>query len=329
MCVMAGGPPATPLHAQTFRAGALSSPGDPYDILWQKFAVDVRRESDDRLNAELLVRGEVGGEEALMLAVRRGRIEMSIFTSSGMSAVVPEFAVIMAPFMFDSLAEADFVLDTYLVGPLSALAAEKGLTVLGLADEGFQSVYSTRPLYTPGDTRDLRMRAFQVPSSPLFLSAIGADVAAMPFPDVIPALQTGLIQGGEAGVMTYASYGLAPVAAYYTLTQHAYSSGVYAANTVWFDGLDADLQDALRRAVPTPREVRTQIRARNTRDMKRLTTMDVTVIRPSPDEHAAWQSAAHDVPRQVVEQVGGSAAYIFDLILEGRAAFRAENAHGK
>jgi len=79
--------------AETFRAGALSTPGDPYDILWQRFANDIRRESKEQLDAELLVRGEVGGEEALMLAVRRGRIEVAIFTSSGMSAVVPEFAV--------------------------------------------------------------------------------------------------------------------------------------------------------------------------------------------------------------------------------------------
>jgi len=308
--------------AETFRAGALSSPGDPYDVLWQKFAEDIQRESNGQLTAELLVRGELGGEEALMRAVRRGRVETAIFTSSGMSAVVPEFAVIMAPFVFESLEEADFVLDTFLLAPLSALAAEKGLTVLGLADEGFQSLYSVSPLTSPNDTAGYRMRAFQVPSSPLFLSAIGADVAAMSFPDVIPALQTGMIQGGEAGEMTYASYGLAPVAPHYTLTRHAYSSGVYAAQTEWFEKLSPGHQTALRRAIPSPLQVRKSIRTRNESDLARLETMNVTVHAPTAAERAAWQNATKGVPRQVVDQIGGSAAAIYETLLEGRAAFR-------
>lgn len=307
--------------AETFRAGALSTPGDPYDILWQRFADDISRESMGRLNAELLVRGEVGGEEALMLAVRRGRIEMAIFTSSGMSAVVPEFAVIMAPFQFDSLAEADYVLDNHLIEPLSALAATKGLTVLSWADEGFHSVYSVSPLRSPADTAGYRMRAFQVPSSPLFLAALGADVAGMPFPDVIPGLQTGLIQGGEAGAMTYASYGLAPVADHYTLTRHAYSAGVYAANSEWFNALEPELQSALRRAVPNATDVRGRVRARNTSDLEHAKRRGSIIHEPTAIEKTQWRKATRTVPQKLVEQIGGQAAAIHARIVEGKEAY--------
>ena len=309
--------------AETFRAGALSTPGDPYDILWQRFADDIRRESDGRLDVDLLVRGEVGGEEALMLAVRRGRIEMAVFTSSGMSAVVPEFAVIMAPFQFDDLDEADYVLDNHLIEPLSALAATKGLTILSWADEGFHSIYSVTPLRSPTDTADYRMRAFQVPSSPLFLAALGADVVAMPFPDVIPGLQTGLIHGGEAGAMTYASYGLAPVAKHYTLTRHAYSAGVYAANSAWFDALDPKLQDALRRAVPNAAEVRQRVRARNTSDLDQAKRRGSIIHEPTTAEKAAWRDAAKAVPQKLVRQLSGQAAAIHARILAGRESYTA------
>ncbi|NKB43496.1 MAG: hypothetical protein GKS03_04375 [Alphaproteobacteria bacterium] len=309
--------------AETFRAGALSTPGDPYDVLWQRFADDIRRESDGLLEADLLVRGEVGGEEALMLAVRRGRIEMAIFTSSGMSAVVPEFAMIMSPFQFGSLDEADYVLDNHLIEPLSALAAEKGLTVLSWADEGFQSLYSVTPLRTPADTAGYRMRSFQVPSSPLFLAALGADVAAMPFPDVIPALQTGLIRGGEAGPMTYASYGLAPVAHHYTLTRHAYSAGVYAANSKWFNGLDVELQNAIRQAVPDAAEVRHRIRTANTADLLKASQTGSNVHAPTEREKDAWRAAARAVPKTLISQIGGQADDIHAHIVSGKAAYAA------
>lgn len=311
----------TSASSETFRAGALSTPGDPYDILWQRFAQDIKRESNGRLDAELLVRGEVGGEEALMRAVRRGRIEMAIFTSSGMSAVVPEFAVMMAPFMFDSLEEADYVLDNHLIEPLSALAAEKGLTVLSWADEGFQSLYSVTPLRTPTDTAGYRMRSFQVPSSPLFLAALGADVAAMPFPDVIPALQTGLIRGGEAGPMTYASYGLAPVAHHYTLTRHAYSAGVYAVNSKWFKSLDADLQNAIRQTVPNAAEVRRRIRAANTADLLKASQTGSNMHEPTEQEKDAWRAAARSVPDNLINEIGGQAGDIYSHIVAGKAAY--------
>lgn len=309
--------------AETFRAGALSTPGDPYDVLWQRFAGDIYRESNGQLGVELLVRGEVGGEEALMLAVRRGRIDLAIFTSSGMSAVVPEFAVMMAPFQFSSLEEADFVLDNHLIEPFSELAAQKGLTVLSWADEGFHNVYSVTPLRHPTDAVGYRMRAFQVPSSPLFLAALGADVVAMSFPDVIQGLQTGLIQGGEAGAMTYASYGLAPVAQHYTLTRHSYSAGVYAANTEWYNSLDQEQRAALLRSIPNTSEVRRLIRARNDSDLQKATRNGSVLHTPTPEERSAWHAATRSVPQALIAQIGGQADAIYTDIIDGKAAFAA------
>lgn len=315
--------------AETFRAGALSTPGDPYDVLWQKFDTDIQYETNGHLDAELLVRGEVGGEEALMLAVRRGRIDVAIFTSSGMSAVVPEFAVLMAPFLFESLDEADYVLDNHLIEPLAKLAEAKGLVVLSWADEGFHSLYSVTQLRGPEDTADYRMRSFQVPSSPLFLSALGADVAAMPFPDVIQGLQTGLIQGGEAGAMTYASYGLAPVAGHYTLTRHSYSSGVYAANAAWFNALDPELQNAVRRSIPSATEVRQRVRARNEADLEKAKQTGSIIHEPTVREKTAWRAAARNVPAALIDKIGGNAEEIYDRIINGKRDYALEGPHDK
>ena len=319
----------SPAFGDTFRFGALSSPGDPYEVLWTQFADRVERESKGRLSAELFVRGEVGGEEALMLAVRRGRIEVSIFTSSGLSAVIPEMSLLMAPFMFDSLDEADFVLDSYLAEPIDTLTAEKGLTVLGLADEGFLSVFSVSPLKTPSDLIGYRMRSRQVPFSPLFLEALGADVVALTFPELIPALQTGLVQGAESGAMTYASYGLAPVAPHYTLTRHAYSSGIYAANTAWFENLDSDLQEAMRRAVPTASEVRRMVRARNAADLEAAVDRGVQIYQPNPLELAQWKAVTQSVASELVRRIGGQADFFYETIKTGKTAYAERIVHAE
>ena len=312
----------------TFRVGALSSPGDPFDVLWSRFADRVAEESSGRLRANLFVRGEVGGEEALMLAVRRGRIEVSILTSSGLSAVIPEMALLMAPFMFSGLDEADFVFDHYLSDPIQALSAEKGIKVLGLADEGFLSVFSVTPIRTPKDLNGYRMRSRQVASSPLFLEALSADVVPLPFPELIPALQTSLVQGAEAGTMTYASYGLAPIAPFLTLTRHAYSSGIYGASSVWFDNLDDHLQSAVLRATPDVNEVRRMVRARNLSDLEKAASQGVVLYQPSGTEIAAWKEATSAVAGQLVDQIGGNAHIFYDAIMDGKAAYLRDKTNG-
>ena len=168
-----------------------------------------------------------------------------------------------------------------------------------------------------------------MPSSPLFLEALGADVVALTFPELIPALQTGLVQGAEAGEMTYASYGLAPVAPHYTLTRHAYSSGIYAANTAWFESLDKDLQSAVLRAIPSADEVRRMVRARNAADLESAIERGVHVYQPSLAELEEWKTASQSVASELVRRIGGQADAFYKTINSGKAAYQKRTVHAE
>ena len=130
------------LAETTVTVGTLSVAGDPIDQFWQRFKANLERESPNLFQLKLFIRGELGGEEALLSAVRRGRVQMASFTVSGMSAVVPEFALLRSPYLFESDEELDFVLDHYLSAPLWKLAERENLQVLGWLDDGWMSLYA-------------------------------------------------------------------------------------------------------------------------------------------------------------------------------------------
>ena len=301
--------------------GALSIAGDPIDKIWRLFKTDLERDTPDTFDIKLLIRGELGGEEALMSAVRRGRINMGSFTVSAMSSIVPEFSLVMAPYMFQSYAELDFVLDHYLSEPFSRMATDRGLYILGWLDGGWINLYAKDPIIRPGDLVGYPMRAWQVPTSHLFFETLGADTVVMPFPDLIPSLQTGLVRGSEIGPMTYDGIGMAEHAPHYVLTQHAYNTGVFAVNKMWFDSLKESERAAIVAAVPDKRLARALLRDGVSKYYESMLAQGAIIHKLTDAERAQWVKASlptHDV---LLEELGSRARALYDIIDVGKLAF--------
>ena len=144
--------------SQPVIVGALTFPGDPFDQYWQRFNTAMAAQGENGLEVKLFIRGELGPEEVLMSALRRGRVHMSSFTASGLTAVIPEFTITLAPYLFRSYEEVDQVLDNHLGPLLVELCRDAGLEFLTWNDEGWFNVYAKQPLLLPSEAVHYRMR---------------------------------------------------------------------------------------------------------------------------------------------------------------------------
>ncbi len=120
-------------------AGHPASAGDTINIvslvpgegqLRDKFLATERRLEQhfgDDTDVILLIDGQVGTEESMIAAMRRGRAQLAMLSTPGTSAAIPELSLLMAPYLFESFAEADFVLDNYILAMVKTLFADKGL----------------------------------------------------------------------------------------------------------------------------------------------------------------------------------------------------------
>ncbi len=313
-------------------AAAFAAPGTPWDADWQIFNQNLMAANEAGANFEvkLLIRGEVGGEPVSMTNVRRNRVQFGGFTIGGGSAVIPEMSVLLSPYVFDNFEEVDYVMDNHMLDVVQPLFAEKGRVLLRWVEVGWAYMYGKDPFILPEDADGYRLRTQASEAAQVMMLSLGGDIHQMEVADVIPSLQTGLIQGGETNVVIYAFTGLASEAPHLTLTKHSYDSGVLVANKEWFDGLSPEDQEHVRNAFPACVDSRTSVRRMSegllagVRDNEAITVYDLT-----PEQMAAWKEATKDNHKQIIADIGGKSQEIYDAMIRGRDEYRRMVANGE
>jgi TRAP-type C4-dicarboxylate transport system substrate-binding protein len=304
--------------------GAATFAGDIGEQIWLDYEKTVLKRSNGEIPLRMLIYGETGGEESRMPALLRGRVHISSFSDSGMSRVVPEFGLLTAPFLFDSLEEVHFVVDNFLREPYAELAEGKGFIVLNWQDVGWLNLFGAKPLLKPDDAVGYRMRSLQSSASIMFLQAIGADVIHIPRTDLVSSLQTGLVDGGESSLVLYARGGEAEYAPHMTRTRHARQFGFSVVNRRWFQRLSDAQQDIIATSFGPESVQRDMALTLLHEEEARLAGIGVTVHDLTEAQRARYREVAVPNQRKLVDEIGGRAAEIMELIEIGRTAYASQ-----
>lgn len=302
--------------------GGTEVAGSPGSENWQQFQAVVEASSEP-FDLRMLIRGQLGSEEQLLSGLRRGRVQIASMSALAASALVPELTVLYAPFLFADEAEADYVLDNHLAEPLEALLAEQGLHVVQWHEIGFHHVYAREPLLSPADFRNRRFRVSNSIAAQVFAQSLGSDVISMGFADVVPALQTRMIDAGENAVPYYARTGIAEQAPHFVLTGHALGMNLVLANRDWWLAQPPDVRELLTAAFPDREAIRRQVRAANAAELEAAGDIGFRVHVPDEATLERWREVtmpAHDL---LLEQAGGRSRDIYAVALAGRDAWRA------
>jgi TRAP-type C4-dicarboxylate transport system substrate-binding protein len=298
-----------------------SFPGTTGERHWLEFHDSLRAATQDRMPLRLLIHGQLGSEDQLVSGLRRGRVQFANLSAMAVSTVVPEMALLYAPFLFDNEAESDYVYDKYLTPLYRELLAEKGLHLVSWYEIGFVQVYGKQPLLTPDQARGRRFRVGAGPAARLFARAIGADVIPLGFADVVPSLQTNLVVAGENAVSLYARTGIASEAPHLTITDHSFGVSAIVASKSWWDSLSADSQAAVMAAWPSATQARSEVRAESAADLAAGEELGITVHRITPDQRDQWRQVTASVTDQLVGTIGGQSAEIYAVIQKARKEF--------
>ncbi len=290
---------------------------------WLGFRDRLQTVAGDSMQLRMLIYGQLGSEDQLLSGLRRGRIQFANLSAMAVSAVVPEMALLYAPFLFDDEAEADFVYDNYLTPLYRKLLAEKGLHLVSWYEIGFLDVYGVRPLLLPDEAIGRRFRVGAGPAARLFAASIGADVIPLGFADVVPSLQTGLIEAGENAVSLYARTGIATEAPHLTLTDHSFGVSAIVASKAWWDSLSAEQQQMVSAAWPTIENTRRAVREESAQDLRDAEALGISVHTLTPARRQEWRAATASVTPQLIRQVGGGSAEVYAVIQTARREYAA------
>jgi TRAP-type C4-dicarboxylate transport system substrate-binding protein len=302
--------------------GGTTTPRTPGEQTWLDFKAGVEARSGGAIRLRPLIYGQLGSEEQLLSGLRRGRIQFANLSAQVTSTVVPELALLYAPFLFTGQDEADFVYDNYLTGVFRALLRARGLHLLTWYEIGFNEIWGKRPIVMPGDARGRRFRVSSALSARLFAESLGADVIPLGFGEIVSSLQTGLIEAGENAVSLYSRTGIAGEAPHLTLTHHSFGVSVIVSPVEWWEALGPDERAILDGSFPPIAATRAAIRGQVRDDLAQAQQLGIVVHDLDAGQRQAWRAATEAVTPRLVSAIGGRSAEIHAGIEAARQAWQ-------
>ncbi len=137
--------------------------------------------------------GVMGIDSAVIRKVRLGQLQGGAFAGGEFSTVYKDAQAYGVPFLFGSIEEVDQV-RSKVDGMLKQGASAAGWEVLGISG-GFAYLMSTKPLK---NKEDLRKSKVWMPQgdrvAQVAWKAAGVSPISLSLPDVLPALQTGMLE---------------------------------------------------------------------------------------------------------------------------------------
>tara|TARA_B100000029_G_C16829674_1_gene687362 strand:- start:136 stop:528 length:393 start_codon:yes stop_codon:yes gene_type:complete len=106
-----------------------------------------------------------------------------------------------------------------------------------------------------------------------------------------------------------------------TRTRHGFSFAVYAANKKWFQKLPLETAQVFRSAYMKPRDAFDILSRQTDKQLTLLQRAGLKVHDLSANQRELWQTTTNTAVYQILEQIGGQAQELYDLILEGKQAY--------
>lgn len=180
-------------QAATFKVATLSPDGSFWMKTMRAAGKEVAVATDDRVKFKWYPGGVMGDDKAVLRKMRVGQLQGAALPMGELLSFYPDSQAYGIPFLFRSYEEVDYVrsqLDASLIEGF----AEGGMEVLGIAEGGFGYFLATEPVRGP---EDLRQQKVWVPQNDVVSARLAQSIGVTPIPltlpDVLPGLQTGLI----------------------------------------------------------------------------------------------------------------------------------------
>lgn len=270
--------------------------GTPWATQLKKVKTAIKEQSGGRIKVKTYLGGALGDEIATAEATKRGTIQCFGGTFGALASAVPELDVLELPYLFPSEKKADEILDDVIREDLDALLWDRGYKLLFYSENGYRSIGSTFPVASPSDLEGRKMRAQQSDVHLNTWKAFGASPVPIAVIDVLPGLQTGVVDGFDNTPLFAFAASWHQAISHYTLTKHIYQAGVVVLSRKFWESLPADLQTiVMGDPADLAKKGRRGVRAIGPMLEQNFVDAGITLNKLSDGERSAFAAKAQEV----------------------------------
>lgn len=211
-------------------------------------AIDaITAETNGRVAISLFPNNQLGSDTDMMSQLRSGALELATMPGTVLSTLIPTTSLTGLGFIFTSYDKVWAAMDGEVGNYIRGNIGKMNLVPFDAVwDNGFRQITSsTRPITTPDDLRNFKIRVPVVPLWVSMFSALGAAPVSIPLSEAYSALQTKIADGQENPLALIESAKFYEVQKYCSLTNHAWDGfWLLASGRVWRT-VPADVQQVM------------------------------------------------------------------------------------
>lgn len=213
------------------------------------FKKQVEEKTNGAITVETYHSGTLGNEGDMWAGVRNGTIEIAVI-GTVMNQEYKTMLISDWPWLYRDVAHAKAVWTGDVADEISASFHEKfpETQLLGWGPNSARTFTSNKPLEKPADFAGQK---FRMPANPIHVGLaenLGASAQVIPLGELFSALETGVVDGQDNGMVTVTSEGLYEVQKYVYETNHIIATLEIIANDAFLTGLPEDQQQIIKDA---------------------------------------------------------------------------------
>ena len=315
---------AATLCAAPIKMGTLAPVGSSYHKILQGLGETWKRESGGAVELKIYAGGKAGGEAEMVGLMMGNSLQAAVLTAVGLGEVDRSAKGLQSlPMAFESLEEVDYVGEK-LQPRLEEILAQKGFVVLFWTDVGWVRFFANKPVMTPDDLRKLRLFTWVGDTEQMeTVKAAGFNLVAIETADIVPSLQTGLIDAVPMPPFFALAGQVDKRAPYMLELNYAPLVGACVVNKKTWDALPAELRATLMASARAAgRELKATGRRESAESEAAMDRRGLTIAKPSPEVVAEWRKMAEAQYPKIRGRM--IPADVFDAALRSIQEYRAE-----
>ena len=172
----------------TLKFATLMPTGTSWTKLLDDWVKEVEQKSNGRLKFKMFSGGVMGDEPDVLRKIRKGQLHGGMFTGYGIGRIYSPARVLEMPFLFKDVDESDYI-RSQIMPELEVGFRDSGFELLGWPEVGFIHFFSTRPISSIDDIKQLRIWLWQGdPLGESFFKAADIDPVPLSIMDVYTQL---------------------------------------------------------------------------------------------------------------------------------------------
>ncbi len=256
-------------EVKTLRWAHVYETSSPYHIEALNAAEEFSKRTDGRYRIRVYSASSLGNEVSINEGLQLGAVDI-IYTGASLAGqYYPPLSISDYPYAIKDLAHWKAYRESALFDDLSdGYFKATGNEILNLVYYGFRHTTSNKPIHSPEDMINLKIRVPQAQPFMMMPQETGANPTPMPFQEVYLGLQQGVVEAGENPLTTIYYKRFYEVQSHISLTGHI-------ANSLVIIGAG----DMLKSMAPADSEtLRDVINAASERAIKIITEQEIELV---------------------------------------------------